>query len=378
MEISSPYNNQNPNPQNVPKKSTSILSIVVIIAFLILTGMVAAFFYITNKDKVELSNQLLDLQKNEEKNNLENNFSNTNFDEAITYGESLIEKYPEDISNYILLANSYLQKGSITFNEIENADKAIEILEEAILIDSRNSEVYRVMGYAYEIKQDYKTAKNMYDTSIDIDSNNDVAYGARGHMYYLIGNDNLAEADLKKALEINPNNDKAIIDLAAIYFRSGNTVVDAEELILRAISISDNNNVKAEAFQVLGSLYFSKSEYQKAEAQFRQAIKFEERLAMAWVGLATSRIMLLETVSDESFDSSVREIVDSIETALTLNENLSRAYVAEALISGYLGDFVAEKEAYQKALDSIEKDITLSRNEKTELKIQVQALINEL
>lgn len=338
--------------------------------------MVGAYFYITNQDKIALEKQLSELQIKDQKSGLESNFSNTNFDEAIALGEKLISENPKDVASYIMLANSYLQKGSVTFNEKENADKAIAVLEEAISIDSRVSEVYRVMGYAYEIKQDYQQASTMYETAIEIDPENDAAYGARGHMYYLIGNENLAESDLKKALEINPNNDKALLDLAGIYFRSeSGDSIDIEEIILRAISISENNNIKAESFQLLGSLYYSQKLYQKAEKQFSQAVKLEERLAMAWVGLAMSRLMQLDTVSDEEFDGSVRIVIDAIEKSLTLNPNLSRAYLAEGLLSAYLSEVEAEKEAYQKALSAIDSDITLSKKEKEELRLEIESLI---
>lgn len=371
------FNNQTSSDK--PNKTTKALKFIFILAFVVLVGMIGAFYFILNKDKIELQKQLESLSIVEDNFIYEENFSNANLEEAVSTAEKLVNDYPDQIKHYILLANAYLQIGSINFNEVENADKAIEVLEKAITLDSRNSEVYRLLGYAYEIKQDYKKSLDMYNISIEIDPNNDVAYSSRGHMYYLAGNDKLAEADYKKSLSINPNNDKALLDLATLYFKNTeNLNIDVEELLLRSIAISDNVNIKAEALQILGTYYFSLGDYKKAEVQFKQSVELEERLAMSWTGLATTKILLLETVSDDDFDSEVRQIIEYIEKALTLNENLSRAYVAEGLISGYLGDFAAEKEAYQKALSSIDKDITLSRSEKGELRVELDALIKEL
>ncbi len=362
--------------QPVKNKSHNALKTIFILAMIILAGMIGAFYFILNQDKLALENQLVNLQKQQERNDLQSSFSNTDFDKAIAVGEKLINEDPEDVTNYILLANSYLQKGSVTFNEEENADIAISVLEKAISIDSRVSEVYRVMGYAYEIKQDYKQALTMYETAIEIDPLNDVAFGARGHMYFLTGNETLAESDLKKSLEINPDNDKALVDLAGIYFRTKkDSTVDIEEIILRAISISENDNVKSEAFQLLGSLYYSQKLYQKAEKQFAQSVSLEERLAMSWVGIAMSKLMQLDVVSEEEFDASVRVVIDAIEKSLTLSPNLARAYLAEGLLSGYLSEFEAEKEAYQKALSVISSDITLSKVEKEELKLELENLM---
>ena len=85
-------------------------------------------------------------------------FYNNNLDDAINKTEIYLKDNPKDISGLLLLATSYEQKGSLEFKEKQYGDLAIQTANEVLTIDPSNAEAYRIIGYAYEIEQNYTDA----------------------------------------------------------------------------------------------------------------------------------------------------------------------------------------------------------------------------
>ena len=91
-----------------------------------------------------------------------NDFNSNNFDQAISTLQSYLQENPGEESAQLLLASSYVQKGSLEFQEKDNGQKALDIVNAVIAKDPKNVEAYRIKGYAYEIMQDYPNAFAAY------------------------------------------------------------------------------------------------------------------------------------------------------------------------------------------------------------------------
>jgi len=302
-------------------------------------------------------------------------------DEAIKKGEIFIKKYPSDLEGYLQLANSYLQKGSLEFNEEENANIAIELLEKAKSLNETNSGVYRLLGYAYEIKEDYENSFLNYDKAIELNPGDSDTWNARGHAYELFGDLVTAENDYVEAIELDRTNVLAYINLANIYIKTNRSVEnDAEGLIDYALENADDERIIAEAFQLAGVLYFERGDYEEAALLFDDSLEYDDRLVNSWMGLAYSDFMLLGTEGESEYEygEELSFILEYIEEALDINENQTSAYVLQGIISEGTGDVETAKEMYTTALNVISDDITLGALEKSEVTKEVLELLANL
>lgn len=361
-----------------PQKHNAV-QITIIIAVLVLVGMIAAFFFNLNQDKRKQEERLAQIDYNTKVETFETLLGDGELDRAVVQAQLLVEEYPDDSFSYLTLALGYLQLGSVTFSEEVNADLAIDAIGKALAIDPEHSGAYRLLGYAYEIKQQYPQAEEAYTKAIELNPANDVAYASRGHMYYLAGNDTAAEADLKKALEINTENAKALVDLANLYIRTNQTDVNVEELLNRAISLASDNLVISEALNVLGYHYMQQGLYRDALTQYQDAVEHNERNTAALIGIAMTEIVLLEEAdSDDIFTEGVQAAIEAIEGALSINDQLTRGYLAEGYLMAAIDEPERERAAYEKARRVVTDDITLGEAEKEEMRTYITELLNEL
>lgn len=356
-----------------PKKH-SPLQIIIFIIVLAVIGA-ATFLFIDYKGNVTG----LDLE--EKKSQFINTFESGDYEKAITEGLEFINKYPKRTEGYINLANAYLQSGSVNFDEVRNADLALEVLNKALAIDSENSEIYRMIGYAYEIKQNYTVALENYDQSILIAPDNYFAINARGHAYDLSGNYEKAEADYVSALSFNENFDLALLNLASFYMRTDQLeAYDVESLIDRALVISRDDRIIAQAFQLAGDLYFIRGDYEESMNLYYDSLRYDDRIASSWVGMAEAQLMNL---FEEDFDEvehveGLGEVLRSSEEALNIDNNQTNAYIVQGFIAESSGDIDSAKVLYEDALNSVDGNISLGLNEKEYVREYIKGLIDGL
>lgn len=363
-------------------KKQSPLQIIIILAILILIGIVAAFFYSSKKERIALEDNLNNIEVGASEERVLFLLNDGQLDEAINEANKVITNSPNDISGYLSLANAYLQKGSIEFDE-ENASKnALEVINQVLYINPYSSDGYRLMGYAYEIVEEYEKAEASYNSALIIAPNDSYTLGARGHMYELMGDFEKAESDYISALKNDSENEKALMDLATLYIQTNQTEdYDVEDMLNMALDMSKDSITRANIHDSVGFFYFNEGEYQKSADSYYEAIKQDKRLTSAWIGIAFSQLMLAGAEEDDlEYTRRIDLAIDAIDSAFDLNENLANAYVAQAIMAGYFGDTAVEIEMYNEALNVVDKDITLGAYEKDLLKKSIKetlALIEE-
>jgi tetratricopeptide (TPR) repeat protein len=262
-----------------------------------------------------------------------------------------------------------------------NADAAIEALTKAVGLDSQNAEAYRLLGYAHEIKEEYSKALEYYDIALGLDAQNADILTSRGHMHELTGDYGKAEKDYEAALAVDSVDSLALINLAGIYIATDRTAeYDIELMLNQAFKNTSDSRIAAEVFNLMGTLYVEEGDQQKARSAFQESLLYDSRLTASWMGRAFADVELLADVTDDAvFGQMMGSITEAIDSALFLNKDQTTAYMLQGIIAGTYGaDPAVEKALYEQALGAIDKDITLNKARKTEMRTRIQSLMAEI
>lgn len=308
--------------------------------------------------------------------NIGTDYNRGDLDSAIADAESLLAKNPNNIQALLAIAATYAQKGSVTFKEEDNAKKAIEYADRVISIDSKNSEAYRIKGYAYEIQELYSEAHSNYNRAIEYDPNNSQAYSNKGHAYDLEGNIVEAEKLYLKAIEISPSNDHALLNLGRLYIRQEK--FEAARITLDSLlSSSPNNRMKGEAYQLLSYIYYNEEDFEGALEAIKSGLAFDPNMSTAWTTKAKIELgTALDMGTEEELKVLIAQVKEDIAKALAINPNQAEAYLILSEIEIITGDRAKELELRGKALQAIPLDITLGKAEKEAMKRYIESEIN--
>ena len=301
-------------------------------------------------------------------------------DGAISKAEALVSKESNNVSALLLLATSYAEKGSVSFQESTYGQKAIDVANRVLAIDPKNSEAYDIIGYANEIMNKFDDARKNYDKAIELDSQNAQAYSNEGHTYDLQGDLKTAATLYKKALTINPHNDHALLNSARISMLN-NDFPTAQQLLNSLVAISVNARLKAAAYQLLAFME-SKSatpDIEKAIGMLNISIKLDPTIPQSYVSLADLYIKNIPNTNDDNeYASDISKAKTALNTALSINSNQASAYYELSQIAFIEGDGAAEAKYKQKALDAIPNDITLGAIQKKSLKETLDVKISNV
>jgi len=292
-----------------------------------------------------------------------------NLDQAISKLEDYIKKYPNSADAYILLATSYSQKGSVSFNEQEYSAKALEAAKKSLELKPNNAAAYTEIGYAYEIAQKYPEAQENYLKAIELDPKISTAYSALGHSYDLQGDLIKAEEWYKKALTINQNNFHALVNMARISIRN-NKPDEAEEYLLTSLKNNPDNRTNAESYSMLAVIEKSfRNDSEKANQYLEKSLSYDQNVPQVWVQMGMNDLGDLPYIQiREDWESGVLKIDEYAQKALSINKNQTSAYMLLALLSSYIGDYRRAEEMRLRGLEAVDLDITLGQQEKDSTK----------
>ncbi len=240
---------------------------------------------------------------------------------AISFQERGDVKSAENIYVQILNADSKCADawhlyGLLAINA-GDLQKAIEFINQAILIESKSSLFHSNLGEAYSRSGDCKKAIDSLLTAIKLDGKNQNAYFNIANIYKKVGDLKSAKIHFEKSIELKKNDIDALYNLANLYYEEG----DFENAIKRyeAILRLDKNNYNAtinlsnalskiykfeksitllnNAIELFGSedkeLYFNRAnsykslfEYSKAIEDYKWAIKIDENFIDAHINLS--------------------------------------------------------------------------------------------
>ncbi len=200
-----------------------------------------------------------------------------NNEKAIVEFEKLTQEDEDNIDNYIALAFAYAEKGLEEQvsgrNQSSFVIKAFEAVENAKLIDVKNSEVYRAEAYINEIKPDYDQAILLYDKSIELNPDNVMAYAGKGHVERMRGTLNGAVESFMKAAELDIQNVLAPIytNLCSLEYSRSNQEAAVKNCKI-VVQIEDTDILfKSDAYQILAAIFMDNKDFTQAKNYLLEA-----------------------------------------------------------------------------------------------------------
>ena len=234
-------------------------------------------------------------------------------------------------------------KRHISRNEI---DEAIESFTGVLRLDAKNAAAFRERASAFNIKNNYESARKDAGDAISQDPRDAAAFRERGWALAHLNSYDQAYADFAQALLLNPDDattysqrgdtynrqgelDKALADFtlaikhdpkpARAYHRRGQLQArmgksaDAENDYKKALEV---DAAFAVAYCGLGELHLSHSDLKAAQADFDQALKTNPKsaAAIAGLGLIANR------------QGRWKDALAAFDKAITLDANCALAY----------------------------------------------------
>lgn len=281
-------------------------------------------------------------------------FNNNDFVTANKLADEMLSRNTEDVKALILKANTLAQEASLTFKEKDLGDQSRDLALQAIKLEPNNLEALTLIGYTYEIQEDYKNAHKYYDTVLKIDPTYEKALDQKGHAFDLQGDLVAAEKYYIAALEANPDYPKTLSNLARIYILT-NKPVEAKKLLERKLPLTNNLREKAEIFYALGTLKEDIRKYSpEATVLYKQAIETDPTFALAYVGLA----------KEEFKNYQLEESFGHLAKALEINPNQSNAAFQLAFQYHVMDQSEVAIQILEKLKLNLDKDISINKNTK--------------
>lgn len=292
---------------------------------------------------------------------------------AIEEFEKLASSDSKNIENFLSLAMAYAEKGlgeqEQGRDRAQYLDKAFDAINKAKVIDSNNSEVYRVEAYIYEIKPDLDKSLEMYGKSIQLDANNILAYVGRAHANQIRGALQLSLDDLNKAAELDKNKEEIVIYSRLCNLESSRSdLVDDAKKNCKIVIESNVEDIasKSLAYQILGDIYVDEKKFNEAISYFLKAKAMTPNDASVYVSMAELRLL----------QSNYAEAEKQIKEAIEINPTKSSSYLvlAKALVLQKKYDDTIS--AANKGLDLVDKDVSLLEPNKPALKRDLYYIIS--
>jgi len=274
--------------------------------------------------------------------------------------------------------NTYLNQGHAYYNQ-GDYDRAIMNYNQAIKLNPNKVEAYINRGSAYYKKKEYDIAITDYNQVIKMNSYNVMAYKERGDAYYAKGvfdkaNYDKAIEDYSQAVKLNPDDEiarqklgeakaakstKQSYNNSNTYYYQGNANKKGDNGNSNDAKVyynQDNANKKdyndksknADSYYNQGNDYYKKGLYDKAIADYSQAIKLDPNFVKAYYnrGVAYEK--------KNNYDKAIADY----NQAIKLDPNHANAYYNR-------GNVHYNKGNYDRAIADYSQVIRLNPNDES-------------
>ena len=281
--------------------------------------------------------------------------ANAHNKDAIEGYESLLQSDPNNVKNLISLALAYAENGLKDQEQGKNQDmyveKALTVIAKAKTIDANNSEVYRIEGYAYEIKPDYDRSLAAYNKSIELSGDNIFAYAGRGHLNRIFGKTDEAIVDFNKAAELDRDKEYAFTysNLCNLQYSQGNIEEAVKNCKIVTTKESIDPMFQSEAYQIMAIIFMDRRDYVQARNYLLTAKTLTPDDSNLYVTFA--RIDLLEKNYSGS-EASARKVIE-------LSPTKSMGYLALSHALYMQEKYDASMQAAQKGIELVKDDVSL-------------------
>lgn len=357
----------------MPTNKYLITSLIILIVLIISSGI---FFSIKNLKNISFKQTSLipEVKKEESaQDKAANLFNQGKFTELNEVIDSQLVSNQNDINLLLQKAQALAQEASLTFKEKELGDKAREFALKALALDPKSVQALTLIGYTYEIQEDYVNAHKYYDQALAIDPDNVDTLSQKGHAYDLEGK--IKEAALLYEKALSKSSDEKILSNYARLISE--TKKDAAiELYKKILTISKNKRTLAEANYSLGMLSEEEKYNITVENFYTESINADPTFSLGYVGLA--REQFKKSFSENGVEGKrllVNNSISNLKKALEINPNQVYASMQLGIELYALNNKNLSNKILSNALLNVNKDISLSTKDKEKVKIVLAALI---
>jgi tetratricopeptide (TPR) repeat protein len=209
--------------------------------------------------------------------------ANKNQEQAIELGDET------NAQVFVVLADGY--------SKVKNYDKAIELLNQALKINSKYVPAYNALGNIYLARGNGTDAIKNFQKAIDIDPSNPDAMTRKAKVYILINNFNEAISLLNEAVQSNPDYAPAYYELAELNY-SLRDYAKAADYYSKYMASSESTLDKRRRY---ASILYLNKEYQKSIDILKDVIKAEPGNPVAVRMLAYSYLRLDDVEKSKSY-----------------------------------------------------------------------------
>jgi tetratricopeptide (TPR) repeat protein len=294
-------------------------------------------------------------------------FHQNKLDEALAQTEDLLNIYPDHSAILATKALILAQKGSLSFEEKELGTQAVSVAKQAVEADPQNSEAYRILGYAYEIQEEYNLAHQNYAQAIQLNPKNAQALFGDAHVYDLQGDLAKAEKGYQQSLEFNSSFDQAYLGMARVLVARGDEK-GAVESLEKALAVSTNVHNKAEITYSIARLSLNMQDIPKGLSYGEQSTLLDPNYPLGWYAHATA--LFLDSFNKTKYPEAatrgafITQSIGELRKALILNPNQSVVYLQLGIEFSAINKHEDALESFRRGLLAVPKDITLNADDK--------------
>src|SRR3989338_1467091 len=305
-------------------------------------------------------------------------FNQNDLNGAVTYADNVLARDPSNVAALVSKATALAQQGSLAFKEQEFGIQAIAVAQQALAINHKSDEAWRIIGYANEIMEKYDAAHAAYEKAIELNPKNAAAISQDAHAWDLQGNAVKAEAEYRAALSIDATLDQAQMGLARIDTQNGKS--DEALALFSALSVNAKNaRHRAEGAYSAGGLAGARGDTAASLSFMRTATTQDPSYALGWAGLGAVLFSeAFETPTKRTLaerNDLITQSFTALERAILINPNQSSAYLQLCAELATVGKKDAALKILGEASRVVADDIALTAPEKTAMSAKINAAI---
>jgi len=256
---------------------------------------------------------------------------------------------------------------AVQLNELNENDKAVQKLNQAVKVDTRFSLGYSLLGNIYQQEQDYRQAAASYQTATNLNPWSFKDYFSLGQVYQTMKEFTLAVNAYRRAVQLKPDNLAANLNAAKCLYE----VNDYNQAIAYGKKAEKIDPNIGELHQLLGNIYDSRRDYEQSIRSYKKALEIDSNnpaimLSLAVAYLRTNRTEpakeILTTVTQLQPDNSsawqylgycylrlddVNQSIENYRKAIEVNSEDWEAY--RGLGVAYMAKALNDKDAVLKA-----------------------------
>ena len=300
---------------------------------------------------------------------LDSYMQSNNYVAALDLLKGLLVKDPTNIFYLNSAAIANAAQALVLHKEAELIPTALSFVEKAKKLDPNNPEVYRTEGYVYEIKPDIAKAIASYNQALKIDPNYILVYVGRGHAKELGGDAQGAAEDYDTAASLDKKQENIAIYSRLCQLNLSFAYMDEAIKNCGIVTNSPLSGVldKAQAYQMLGSIYSNLGQDDKALTQLKIAETYLPNDVNLMIGMAMLYLNEGNYVLAENY-SNKAVLADP-----------QRAVPYEKLAGAFLGQKKYQEAVTNslKAISLVDNDVSILLKFKRDVKYRIYVILSK-